>query len=82
MTRRLERGDVLRLRLEGCEDDWTNGWIALASVTNPSSVLVLLHGPVRSNAGIIANVLPLTIDYDAATSISLFGDAYEIEVQA
>jgi hypothetical protein len=78
---RLQRGDYIRVRHRET-DDWVPAFVALASDTNPSSVMLMFDGAVRSAAGIIANGLPLTIDYEAQTVVSLFGDFYEIEAQA
>jgi hypothetical protein len=77
---RLQAGNAVRIRYRE-SDEWVPAMVALASDTNPSSVMLLLNGAVRSAAGIIANALPLSIDYEAQTVISLFGDPYEIEVQ-
>lgn len=79
---RLKRGDYVRVRLEGRDDDWTPAFVALASPAKPSSVVLFLDGPVRASGGIIANILPLSIDYEAETVTSLMGDSYEIEVTA
>jgi hypothetical protein len=79
MEGRIKRGDYVRLRYrEG--DEWVPAFVGLASDTNPSSVMLLFDGAVRSASGIIANALPVSIDYEAQTVISLFGDAYEVEV--
>lgn len=79
---RLERGDYVRVRLnEG--DEWTRAFVALASDADPSSVMLLFDGAVRtSGGGLIVGGLPLTIDYEAQTVSSLHGDDYEIEVRA
>lgn len=69
----------MRVRMGG-DDDWTPAFVVLASFTNPSSVMLILDGMVRAGEGCIANVLPLAIDYEAETVVSLFGDSYEIEV--
>ena len=77
----LKRGDYVRVRLENSEE-WTEAYAAIASDSNPSSVVLLLNGAVRTrHGGLILNNLPLTIDYDAETATSLFGDNYEIEVE-
>jgi ribosomal protein S27AE len=82
MTNQLKRGDHVRVRLRP-DDDWTRAITAVASDSDPSSVVLLLDGAVRdSRGGFIAKALPLTIDYGAGTVISLFGDPYEIEVAA
>jgi hypothetical protein len=80
MTDRLKRGDYVRVRLSD-RDEWTPAFVALASDTDPSSVMLMLDGAVRSSSGgMFVNALPLTIDYAAETVTSLHGDAYDIEV--
>jgi hypothetical protein len=79
---KLKRGDYVRVRLAENED-WTEAFVALASDSQQSSVMLMMNGAVRtSNGGLIANALPLTVDYEAGTIKSLFGDDYEIEVSA
>jgi hypothetical protein len=78
---RLKRGDYVRVRLVGWIDgEWTPAFVALASDTDPASVMLLFDGAVRASNGLIANSLPLTINYQAETVTSLMGDSYEIEV--
>jgi hypothetical protein len=77
---RLKRGDCVRVRLEGRTDDWTPAFVGLASDSNPSSVMLMLTGIVRAKEGWIAERLPLSIDYEAETAISLWGDSYELEI--
>jgi len=76
---RLNRGDYVRVRLND-RDDWMPAFVALASDSNPSSVMLLFDGAVRTKRGLIANALPLTVDYEAEAVTSLFGDSYDIEV--
>lgn len=76
----LRRGDVCRVR-KNHQDEWTQAVVALASDTDPSSVMLTFDGAVRDGrGGFVAKCLPLTIDYKAQSVISLFGDTYEIEV--
>ena len=77
----LKRGDYVRVRLTG-SDDWTPAFVALASDTDPSSVILLFDGAVRASHRLLANGLPLRVDYRTETVVSLFGDSYEIEVAA
>ena len=78
---KLKRGDYVRVRLSGHHDEWTQAFVALASDSDPSSVMLMLDGAVRvSSGGMFVNALPLTIDYGAETVTSLHGDSYEIEV--
>lgn len=80
---RLKRGDYVRVRLEGSEGEWAAAFVALASNTNPSSVMLLMGSGsmVRTgNGGFVGGGLPLTIDYVQETVIALHGDSYEIEV--
>jgi hypothetical protein len=78
---RLKRGDYVRVRLnEG--DDWTQALVAMASNSNPSSVILLFDGAVRTSGGFIVGGLPLTINYETQAVSSLHGDSYEIEVTA
>jgi hypothetical protein len=81
---RLKRGDYVRVRLDNHrDDDWTPAFVALASGSDPSSVMLAFDGAVRDGrGGLIANVLPLTIDYGAEKVTSLWGDSYEIEIAA
>jgi len=77
---RLERGDYVRVR-QNERDEWTPALVGLASTSDPSSVMLLFNGAVRDGSGgFIANALPLTIDYEQETVISLFGVSYQIEV--
>jgi len=78
--RRLKRGDQVRVRLDGSDDDWTPAFVALASDSDPAAVMVLFSGAVRAMTGVIAGGLPLTVDYEVETVVSLMGDFYEIEV--
>jgi hypothetical protein len=77
----LKRGDYVRVRLN-TGDEWTQAFVALASDSNPSSVMLLFDGAVRTpGGGLITGGLPLTIDYKAQTVSSLLGDSYELEVR-
>ena len=80
MTRQLRRGDYVRVRLADTDHDWTEGFVEMASETNPSSVMLQVEGIQSRKGAIIIGGLPLTIDYKAETVESLFGDSYEIEV--
>ncbi len=77
---RLNRGDYVRVRLND-RDEWTRAFVGLASNTDPSSVMLLFDGAVRtSEGGLISGVLPLTVDYAQQNASSPFGDVYQIEV--
>ncbi len=79
---RLKRGDYVRIRLRD-QDEWTLAMVGLASDTDPSSVMLLFAGAVRTSAGgLISGALPLTIDYEQQNASSLFGDVYQIEAAA
>ena len=81
LARHLKRGDYVRVRLSE-SGDWTPAFVAAASDSDPSSVMLLFDGAVRtSGGGLIVGGLPLTIDYGAQTVTSLLGDSYEIEVK-
>lgn len=81
MGDRLKRGDAVRVRLSGVDDEWTLALVALASDSQPSSVMLMLGGAVRDgHGGFIAKALPLSVDYGKETVTSLFGGSYEIEV--
>ena len=80
-TARLQRRDHVRVRMRGSDDDWTPAFVVLASEENPSSVMLLFDGPVRAMRGLMFNALPLTVDYEKETVVSLWGDDYEIEVE-
>lgn len=80
MSDRLKRGDCVRVKLDG-DDEWSRAFVAFASDSDPSSVMLMLDGAVRSSSGgMFVNALPLTVDYGAETITSLHGDSYEIEV--
>ena len=82
--KRLNAGDVVRIRLAGSEDEWCEAAVGIANSGNPSSVGLYLHGALRTPGmagGFVLGAAPLTIDYEAETVISLWGDFYEIEVQ-
>jgi len=82
MTDRLKRGDYVRVR-QSAGRDWTPAFVALASPSDPSSVMLMLDGAVlASSGGMFLNALPLTIDYTAETVTGLYGDSYEIEIAA
>jgi hypothetical protein len=81
MTGRLKRGDTVRLRLRD-GDEWTQAFVALASNSDPSSVMLVFNGMLRAEDGWVGGALALTIDYGAATVTSLTGDRYQIEVAA
>jgi hypothetical protein len=77
---RLSVGEHIRVRLEG-SSEWTFGVVAVASDVNPQAVVLALDGVVRApHRALVGNILPLTIDYDKETVISLVGGYYEIEV--
>lgn len=79
---RLKRGDCVRVRFNE-SDEWTEGVVALASETDPSSVMLVFDGAVRDGrGGFILNCLPLTIEYGQERVSSPFGGSYEIEVAA
>lgn len=80
MSDRLKRGDYVRVRLSE-SGDWTPAFVAVASDSDPSSVMLLFDGAVRSATGLLVGGLPLTINYGAQTVTSLLGDSYEIEVK-
>ena len=74
---KLERGVYVRVRLMG-DSDWCEAFVVLAG---GSSVALFLKGAVRTGSGgAIFNFLPLSINYEAQTVTSLFGDEYELEV--
>jgi hypothetical protein len=82
----LRRGDLIRIRLADTEDEWADGFVALASDSNPSSVMLwFINGSacVRTRiGGLLFNGLPLTVDYDKETVEGVVTkDLYEIEVK-
>jgi hypothetical protein len=83
MINALKRGDYVRVRLAGTTDEWAEAFVALASESNPSSVMLLFNGgAVRTRAGgSFLNGLPLSIDYENETVRGLTGDDYEMEVR-
>ena len=81
MTRRLVKGDHIRIRLADSGDEWVRGRVIIASESNPSSVGLMVEGMVRTlEGGWIGGGLPLFVDYQEETVVSLLGDRYEIEV--
>jgi hypothetical protein len=75
----LKKGDRLRLRALGSDDDWCEAIVALAS-PNGQSLYLLLEGMVRSKDGFFKNGIPLIIDEEQGQVLDLFGGEYEVEV--
>lgn len=75
---RLKRGDHVRVRPLN-KDLWCDGFVALASDTNPSSVMLMGAAFRTAGIGILCGGLPLSVDYEQETVMSLFGDEYELE---
>lgn len=85
MMIRLKRGDIVRVRRAGSDDEWASGMVCLASGGGrEQSVMVLLNGEqaVRTNGGgLIMRALPLTISEHGITS--LFDETqYDVEIDA
>lgn len=80
MTDRLQRGNYVRVRMEG-DAEWIPAFVALASPSNPSSVMLMINGLVRAPGGYVGHALPLTINYESESVSGLLGGSYEIEVQ-
>lgn len=79
----LQKGDVIRVRLDGTDDEWCLGKVLLAGEGDLYSVAVRLDGFVHtSSRGIVGELLPLTIDNMKETATSLWGDLYDIELSA
>jgi len=75
---KLAVGNRVRMRLAGSSDEWCYGVVALAG---GSSVAILFNGMVRTiDGGYAGGVLPITVDYEAQTVVTLWGDEYDIEV--
>ncbi len=83
MTARiLHKGEPVRVRAAGTDDEWMNALVVLSS-ENGRSVALALQGMVRAGAGHMAyvgNFLPLSVDYERETVTSPMGDEYELEV--
>lgn len=80
MDYRLKRGDIVRVRHVD-DTEWCGASVVAASATNPQSVGLMLDGAVRDgHGGLIAQALPLFVDYQTQTVTSLVGDEYEIDV--
>jgi hypothetical protein len=79
VTDRLERGQFVRVRRDP-GDEWVTAMVGIASKSDPQSAGLLFDGPIKAQDGYILGFLPLTIDYTAETVMSLYGEAYEIEV--
>ena len=78
---RLVKGQRVRLRLAGTDDDWTRGIVIVASGGNPQSVGLMVEGVLRASDGAwVGGGFPLTIDYERETVKSLINDEYEFEV--
>jgi len=78
---RLEKNQLVKIRLAGSGDGWARGVVIQASGGDPQSVALLIDGLVRSHSGgWIGGGMPLTINYELETATSLIGDQYEMEV--
>lgn len=80
MSHVLKKGDMVRVRLMGTEDEWCWAVVEIASVDG-RSVALNLKGMVHGGGGVIAGMLPLNVDYEAETVTNLFGDEYEMEIR-
>ena len=76
---RLKRGDFVRVRYRET-DEWTQAFVGLASDSDPSSVMLLFDGAIHASGGLLMGALPLSVNYERQTAVSLLGDDYEIEV--
>lgn len=74
---KLYRGQTLRIRLAGTDDDWCPATVEVASENGISVGLVLDEAVRTASGGLIAGALPLHIEDGKIRS--LFGDEYEIE---
>lgn len=79
MAMKLIRGDRVRVRKGGTNDDWTNATVAVVS-PNGQAAGLLLHGFVRAGRGLVGGALPLNIDIDTGICVSLMGDTYDIQI--
>lgn len=77
----MKTGDVVRVRRIRSNDEWCVADVALCSKNMKSAALDLGDGFVWAAAGIIAGVLPLSIDLERETVKGLDGQEYEIEVK-
>ena len=78
----MDKGDAIRVRKIGTDDEWCAATVILVS-PNGNSVALELCGFVHAaGGGIIGGVLPLLIDYEAETVNGLDGCEYEVEVCA
>lgn len=84
MIERLKKGEIIRIRPKRDDDggEWVLGSVALASGTNPSSVALMLEGPLCvGGCGVwLGGGVPLMIDYEAETVKDLIGNEYELQV--
>ncbi len=75
----LKKGDLVRVRLLGTDDEWCEGIAELVS-SNGESIALSLDGMVRDGrGGFIMNFLPLIADFEKGTLTSLLGSEYELE---
>lgn len=75
----LKKGDLVRIRKKGSEDDWCQGVVKLAS-ENGESVGLFLDGTVRTEGGLVSGALPLIVDNEHGDVRDIFGGEYEVEV--
>lgn len=77
----LKKGDIVRVRMAGTTDEWTNAVVNLSSHNGKSVMLELVDGGfVRARGGYVGNYLALSIDYNALSITGLEGTEYDIEV--
>jgi hypothetical protein len=77
--RGLIKGERVRVRKLGTNDEWCYGEVILVS-PNGAAVALGLEGIVRSGDGFITGIIPLNVDLKAGRVTGLTDDEYEIEV--
>lgn len=76
---KLSKGDRVRVRASGTNDDWCEGVVLIASA-NGRAAAMSLAGMVRANGGFIGGILPFFIDPVQETVTGLDDTEYELEV--
>lgn len=83
MITKLAYGERARVR-QIDDDEWCEGRVIMAStnIKPQQSIGIALESAVRAGDGIIAGVLPLSVNYEDETVQGLTGDMYEIDRSA
>lgn len=75
----LERGDYIRIRPIGSNNEWIVAMVTLAS-GNGRSLMIQFSGTLAGDDGYYVGTAPLSIDYSQESVEGLFGGKFEIEL--